>query len=128
MLTGSLPYDSPTPQDIERLHRGELLAAPRVQHAKIPRPVRDVVIKALSPDVTTRYQRAGDLLADMLAARPATPRRATSTRLASSPTEEMADMHARVRARDLPQAGFCWHCRKALHARSDRCPFCGEAQ
>ena len=38
------------------------------------------------------------------------------------------DLHARLKAREAPQPRFCWHCRKPLHARSDRCPFCGEAQ
>jgi predicted amidophosphoribosyltransferase len=38
------------------------------------------------------------------------------------------EIHNRLRARESPQPRFCWHCRKPLHARSDRCPFCGEAQ
>jgi predicted amidophosphoribosyltransferase len=38
------------------------------------------------------------------------------------------DIHIRLRARETPQPRFCWHCRKPLHARSARCPFCGEAQ
>ena len=44
-----------------------------------------------------------------------------------APTQ-MQDIHSRLRARETPQPRFCWHCRKPLHARSDRCPFCGEAQ
>ena len=39
----------------------------------------------------------------------------------------MQDIQSRLRAREAPQARFCWHCRKPLHARSDRCPFCGES-
>jgi hypothetical protein len=35
---------------------------------------------------------------------------------------------ARSRARESQAPKFCWQCRKPLHARSDRCPFCGEAQ
>jgi hypothetical protein len=38
------------------------------------------------------------------------------------------DIQSRLKAREAPQPRFCWHCRKPLHARSDRCPFCGEAQ
>ena len=38
------------------------------------------------------------------------------------------DIHLRLKAREAPQPRFCWHCRKPLHARSDRCPFCGEGQ
>jgi RNA polymerase subunit RPABC4/transcription elongation factor Spt4 len=33
-----------------------------------------------------------------------------------------------VRARETPAARFCWQCHKPLHARADRCPFCGESQ
>src|SRR5438270_189899 len=38
------------------------------------------------------------------------------------------DIHLRLKAREAPLPRFCWHCRKPLHARSDRCPFCGEGQ
>jgi hypothetical protein len=42
--------------------------------------------------------------------------------------EQVADIQTRLRARETPQARFCWHCRKPLHARASRCPFCGETQ
>jgi hypothetical protein len=40
----------------------------------------------------------------------------------------VAEIQSRLRAREIPPARFCWHCRKPLHARTDRCPFCNEAQ
>jgi len=127
MLTGDLPYDTPSPADLERLTRGELLTAPRLKNAKIPRAINDLVMKAMAPDISARYQRAGELLDDLLAARGAGPRPA------GRPTSDAAhpdaqEIQARLKARESPQARFCWHCRKPLHARSDRCPFCGEAQ
>ena len=42
--------------------------------------------------------------------------------------EALRGIRARLRSRTTPAAGFCWHCRKPLHARTDPCPFCGEAQ
>jgi hypothetical protein len=45
-----------------------------------------------------------------------------------SASESVGDIQARLKAREIPQARFCWHCRKALHARTDTCPFCGESQ
>ena len=36
MLTGSLPYDTPAPGDLERLMRGELTAPPRARNAEDP--------------------------------------------------------------------------------------------
>ena len=67
MLTGDLPHATPAPADIERLMRGELVTPPRVKNSKIPKAVNDIVLKALAADVTQRYQRASDLLTDLLA-------------------------------------------------------------
>ena len=94
-------------------------------------------MKAVAPDVNKRYQRASDLLNDLLAARGRTQdhhacrcrgKRPTTPPVATSSSDHVHDIHTRLRARDTPQPRFCWHCRKPLHARSARCPFCGEAQ
>jgi serine/threonine-protein kinase len=127
MLTGSLPYDTPAPADIERLVRGELLTAPRLKNPKVPRAISEIVVRAMAPDLSVRYQRAADLLNDLLAARePAAPRRAVRT--AAGGGDAVAEIHSRLKARVTPQARFCWHCRKPLQARTAKCPFCGETQ
>jgi hypothetical protein len=41
---------------------------------------------------------------------------------------DVQEIQTRLRAREAPAARFCWQCRKPLHARADRCPFCGETQ
>jgi serine/threonine-protein kinase len=130
MLTGGLPYDTPAPADIERLRRGELVEAPRLRNRKIPRGVNDIVLKTLHPDLPMRYQRAAEVLTDILAARTSKPRRSARTRsaLPRPVVENVADIQSRLRARETPQPRFCWHCRKPLHARADQCPFCGETQ
>jgi serine/threonine-protein kinase len=134
MLTGVLPYDTPSPADLDRLMKGELHTAPRLKNPKIPKSINDIVMKAMAPDIHSRYKRAGDLLDDVLAARTSslrgTPRRPSSTPPADAESSAgMAqDIHQRLKAREAPLPRFCWHCRKPLHARSDRCPFCGEAQ
>jgi serine/threonine-protein kinase len=130
MLTGVLPYDTPSPHDVERLIRGDLLTAPRLRNPKIPKAISDLVLKAMAPELPSRYQRASDVLDDVLAARGARVSRAAR---ASAPADAAVDsssheIQARLKARETPQPRFCWHCRKPLHARTDRCPFCGEAQ
>ena len=126
MLTGVLPYDTPTPADLELLRRGELVTPPRLKNPKIPRAINDVVMKAMAPDILGRYQRAGELLDDVLAARGSTPRRTPRPTPTDSANAE--DIQTRLKARESPQPRFCWHCRKPLHARADRCPFCNETQ
>jgi len=129
MLTGTLPYDTPAPADIERLMRGELVTAPRLRNSRIPKAINDIIMKALHPDLTVRYQRASDLLDDVLAAREPAPRRVSRTPAAvPAAVEQTGDIQSRLRARETPQPRFCWHCRKPLHARADRCPFCNERQ
>ena len=131
MLTGALPYGTPAPGDIERLMRGELITPPRLKNRRIPRLVNDIVLKTLHPELTARYQRASDVWTDVRAAREPKPRKAARTRSAppSRPAlENVAEIQSRLRAREVPQPTFCWNCRKPLQARTDRCPFCGEAQ
>ena len=134
MLTGVLPYDTPSPADLDRLMKGELHVAPRLKNPRIPKSINDIVVKAMAPDIQSRYKRAGDLLDDVLAARTSVPRR-TPRRPSSTPdadgetvTGMAQDIHQRLKAREAPLPRFCWHSRKPLHARSDRCPFCGEGQ
>ncbi|OFW38755.1 MAG: hypothetical protein A3F70_00535 [Acidobacteria bacterium RIFCSPLOWO2_12_FULL_67_14] len=145
MLTGMLPYDTPAPVDLERLMRGELVQPPRLKNSRVPKDINDIVLKALHPDLGRRYAQASELLEDVLAARgpaarkrrpvrtpgaaaaPAVPRSALAPSAARA-EENVADIQSRLKAREAPQPRFCWHCRKPLHARTDRCPFCGEAQ
>jgi len=130
MLTGSLPYDTPAPADIQRLLRGELLTSPRIKNPKIPKAINDIVLRAMAPELTNRYQRAADLLNDLLAARePAIGNRRAVRAAASGGSDAVAEIQSRLKARDdTPQASFCWHCRKPLQARTAKCPFCGEKQ
>ena len=125
MLTGELPYGTPAPADLGRLMRGELVSPPRLRNRAIPKVIDDIVVRALSPDLTVRHARADDLLDEVLAARDSgTPLR----RAAARPVDEAAGIQHRLKARETPQAKFCWHCSKPLQARTARCPFCGEAQ
>jgi len=127
MLTGVLPYHTPAPSDLEKLMRGELVSPPRLKNPKLPKPISDIVMQAIAPDIPSRYQRAGDLLEAILGARARSgPRR--PWRAAAGATDEVQDIQARLKARETLQPRFCWKCGKALHARADRCPFCGEPQ
>ena len=136
MLTGNLPYNTPSPQDLEKLMRGDLMSDPRSRNPTIPKHINDIVMKAVAPTVKKRYQKASDLLAALLTAGgkkpPAAvrqPATASSTpQTPQAPSASAQDIQSRLRARETPQPRFCWQCRKPLHARSARCPFCGEAQ
>src|SRR5258705_5897298 len=69
MLTGVLPYDTPAPADLDKLMSGELVSPPRLKNSSIPKSISDIVMRAMAPEITARYQRAPELLADRLTAR-----------------------------------------------------------
>jgi serine/threonine-protein kinase len=117
MLTGTLPYFSPNPAQIERMVAQGRCTPPRLRNQQIPREISDIVMKALATGVPDRYQRASELLEDL----------ATATDIDHKATE-LDDIRKRLKAREVPKKGFCWNCRKPLHARSDTCAFCGEKQ
>jgi eukaryotic-like serine/threonine-protein kinase len=133
MLTGVLPYDAPAPADLQKLMSGELVSPPRLKNPTIPKVINDIVMKSMAPDLSDRYQRASDVLEDVLAARAAvrTPPAGSVAKAmpgGRSGRDEAQSIQTRLRAREAPAARFCWQCRKPLHARTDRCPFCGESQ
>ena len=132
MFTGVLPYDTPMPGDLERLMRGELASPPKLKNPKLPKGISDIVMKAIAADISSRYQRASELLEAVLAARaPATikrPWRPAPAVTATAASEEVQEIQARLKARETAQPKFCWKCGKALPARADVCPFCREPQ
>jgi eukaryotic-like serine/threonine-protein kinase len=117
MLTGTLPYFSPNPAQIERMVAQGRCTPPKIRNNQIPREISDIVMKAIAADLGDRYQRASELLDDL----------DTAGEIDHNATQ-MDDIRKRLKAREVPKKGFCWHCMKPLHARSDSCPFCGEKQ
>jgi serine/threonine-protein kinase len=130
MLAGTLPYDTPSPADLERLKRGDLATPLRQVNPTVPAVIADIVMRAIAADVASRYQRAEDLLDDLLRVR----REVVKRPMPASPPAgdprpaERRPVVARVRTRELGQSRFCWNCRKPQPARGACCPFCGETQ
>ena len=139
MLTGSLPYATPAPADLDRLRRGELVTPPRTRNPQVPAVIDDIVMRALAGSVSSRYQRAEDLVSDLLRARSevGVRRPAAETAVAADVPAAAARARAvarpaaapsRVRTREVAGGRFCWNCHKPLPARTATCPFCGETQ
>ena len=117
MITGTLPYFSPNPAQIERMVAQGRCTPPKLRNTHIPKEISDIVMKAIASQLGERYQRASELLEDL----------ATAGDIDHKATE-LDDIRKRLKAREVPKKGFCWHCRKPLPARSDSCPFCCETQ
>jgi hypothetical protein len=99
--------------------------------------VNDIVLKAMAPDLASRYGKASELIEDLLDSRGAIRRPGPELRQVAgvgaggglrSGDHDLAGIERRLRARDTPAPAICWKCRKALASRATRCPFCNEAQ
>ena len=84
MLTGTLPYKTPAPADLEKLMRLELVVPPPIAQPNCnPKASDNIVMKALAPEVTRMYERAAEFLEDLLAVRGPRPRRRSTETHAS---------------------------------------------
>ncbi len=117
ILTGSLPYFSVNPRQLEKMILSGRLIRPRERSRSIPPEIEEIILKALAPEISARYQNAGELLDDIMTASEIDHR-----------ASRMEDIRQRLKARERADAGFCWHCRKPVHRRAANCPFCGEKQ
>ncbi len=127
MLTGELPYDPPGPQDLHLLSSGELVRPPSLVNGAVPRELDDVVLKAVAPELTDRYGKTAELVADLDAVRAARrPRPVRPSRRPRAAAPRGGRTPGRPRA--TPSADFCCYCNKPLPARANRCPFCRELQ
>jgi serine/threonine-protein kinase len=61
MMTGQLPFKASTSQELARLHREALPISPRSLDPNITIPLERMIMKALSKDVSHRYQTAGQM-------------------------------------------------------------------
>jgi hypothetical protein len=105
-----------------------------VRNPDIPPVIEAIVMRALAGDVGERYQRAEELLTDLLEARrdvirrPAPEAAAAAGRAARPTPPAVRVITPRARQRDAAGGRFCWNCRKPQPARGAFCPFCGESQ
>ena len=125
MLTGTLPYDTPTPSDLEKLMSGKLVTAPRLRNKRIPTPVSDIVMRAMAPEIPNRYQRAGELYAALNEER-SFGLRPKSSHIPS--VSEVSRITPSIGIRVTPTPKFCYNCSKPLpggRGTPSGCPFCG---
>src|SRR5258705_337667 len=104
-VSRALDYTCQISNAVDHAHRhGELHVAPRLKNPRIPKAINDIVVKAMAPDIQSRYKRAGDLLDDVLAARSSvprgTPRRPSSTpdAEADAASDTAQEIHQRLKA------------------------------
>ena len=62
MLTGHLPYDADTPEEIALMHIAGSAKPPQEWNSDIPEELERITLRAMEPDLRKRYQSAGEML------------------------------------------------------------------
>lgn len=65
MLTGTLPYDADTPEEIALKHIAGSAPLPRERNESIPEELQHITMKAMNAELSGRYQSAAEMLADL---------------------------------------------------------------
>ena len=65
MLTGKMPYDGETAEQIALKHIAGLATPPQELNPDIPDELARITLKAMNADISGRYQTAGELLHDL---------------------------------------------------------------
>lgn len=65
MLTGALPYDADTPEEIALKHIAGNAPLPREHNESIPEELQRITMKAMHAELSGRYQSAAEMLADL---------------------------------------------------------------
>ena len=65
MLTGRLPYDADTLEEIALKHISGTAPMPRESNDAIPEELERITMKAMNADLAKRYQSAAEMLADL---------------------------------------------------------------
>jgi len=117
MATGVLPFFDLNPSRIEEMVAAGRFTPPNLKNRSVSKPFSDIVVKAMARDLSARYGKAADLLADL-------------KRLKSTPQRqrELDDIRDRIRARETPKESFCFNCRRPLPKRALVCPSCRQKQ
>ena len=65
MLTGRMPYDGETAEQIALKHIAGIAVPPQEINPEIPDELARITLKAMNADINARYQSASELLADL---------------------------------------------------------------
>lgn len=65
MLTGKLPFDGETPEQVAVMQMQAIAPAPRTINEEIPEGLEEIIVRAMQKDPGKRYQSAAEMLRDI---------------------------------------------------------------
>lgn len=118
MVTGFPPIVLANPMEIyKRAKAGDFPSLIKKIPTLTPE-LNDIIMRALSPDVSDRYKNTGSILADL---------NSIEERKKGDPSE-INDIKKRIAARNERTDHVCWNCRKTIPHKVEKCIYCGSDQ
>ncbi len=115
MLTGELPYFDVNPAKLEEQVALGRFTPVNLKNKKVDRELADVVAKAMAKDLSVRTRTAKELSGQLHPFSSSTPDQ-----------RHWDNIYQRIKERNLPVPGRCYHCRRPLPRRVSVCPSCGK--
>jgi serine/threonine-protein kinase len=118
MVTGFPPIVMANPMEIYKMAKAGNITPLIKKNESVSSRLNWIVMKALSPDLSTRYKTVTELIRDL-----------------NSMEEEKADnaseiksIKSRITARDKRTDYVCWNCHKTMPRKTKKCLYCGSEQ
>ncbi len=118
MLTGLPPVVAANPMDIYRRAKSGKIVPLNKKNPSISREINYITMKALSPNLNTRYKDVNQLLADL-------------DKIEAKKTDHTAELKKiqdRIFAREVRTDYICWNCHKTMPRKTSACLYCGAEQ
>lgn len=123
MLTGTVPFYDADPVKIAQAFQNQPIVPPHLKNQAVPKPLSEVVMKALMVNLGDRYLSAQAMLEDLKRVREGL---AKETRPLSSITAPGRMLPTPSAAGSQTQARLCRYCYRPLPRNAVSCPVCGE--
>jgi serine/threonine protein kinase len=118
MVTGFPPIVMANPMEIYKMAKAGNITPLIKKNESVSSRLNWIVMKALSPDLSTRYKTVTELIRDLN----------SMEEEKADNASEMKSIKSRITARDKRTDYVCWNCHKTMPRKMKKCLYCGSEQ
>lgn len=118
MVTGFPPIVMANPMEIYKAAKAGNITPLIKKNPSVSSELNWILMKALSPDLSTRYKNVTELIKDL--------QKIESKRYDRS--SEIKNIKSRISAREKRTDYVCWNCHKTMPRKMKKCLYCGSDQ
>lgn len=126
MLTGTVPFYDADPVKIAQAFQNNPIVPPHLKNPNVPKPLSEVVMKALTVNLGDRYLSAQEYLKSLKGVRDSVLRETRPLGTAVLPSSASGAIPVMRPSMGNTQQRLCRFCYKPLPRMATTCPSCGE--